>query len=160
MDMKAGVAMRPEMETHVLCRQSTEGDLDAVYDLICTLEDTRLPFARFVEINRNQLSDPRWHCLVCEEPGGEVIGLLNLRIEEQLHHAGSMAEIVELVVSPTHRSGGIGHRLLEHACDIACAAGCQGIEVACSLTRAGAHRFYEREGMYASHYRFLKMLGE
>lgn len=89
-----------------------------------------------------------------------MIGLLNLRIEEQLHHAGSMAEIVELVVSPTHRSGGIGHRLLERACDIACAAGCQGIEVACSLTRAGAHRFYEREGMYASHYRFLKMLGE
>lgn len=40
-------------------QQSTEGDLDAVYDLICTLEDTRLPFARFVEIYRNQLSDPR-----------------------------------------------------------------------------------------------------
>lgn len=67
--MKAGVAMRPEMETHVLCRQSTEGDLDAVYDLICTLEDTRLPFARFVEIYRNHFPIPAGTALCARSLG-------------------------------------------------------------------------------------------
>ena len=39
---------------------------------------------------------------------------------------------------------------------IAREAGCVRFEVSTNRTRLGAHRFYEREGMERSHYRFIR----
>ena len=88
-------------------RKGTEKDCKAVYGLICALEDSTLPFTRFSDIYREHLRDRRYFCLVWEE-GGEVMGVLNLRFEKQLHRAEKVAEILEFVVQAACRSRGIG----------------------------------------------------
>ncbi len=74
-----------------------------------------------------------------------------MRFEEQLHHAERVAAILELVVDPAVRSGGVGHALFAAGCEAARAAGCVQIELETGSWREGAHRFYEREGMIFDH---------
>ncbi|HIV43781.1 MAG TPA: hypothetical protein H9996_06185 [Candidatus Faecalibacterium avium] len=40
------------------------------------------------------------------------------------------------------------------ACALARQAGCAQIELVTNQRRAGAHRFYQREGMHSTHYGF------
>lgn len=136
-------------------RNATTGDCAGIYDLICQLEDTKLPFEPFSSIFKDQLTSRRHRFLVCELDG-RVAGVLHLRIEEQLHHCGRIAEIMELAVAPHCRSQGIGKELLSLACQAAEEAGCQQIEVACNKLRTDAHRFYQREGMNNFHYKFSR----
>ena len=82
--------------------------------------------------------------------------VLNLRIGTMLCRCGKIGEIVELAVRNSMRSQGIGHGLFQEAYHIAREAGCVRFEVSTNRTRLGAHRFYEREGMERSHYRFIR----
>lgn len=138
-------------------RKGTEKDCKAVYGLICALEDSTLPFTRFSDIYREQLRDRRYFCLVWEE-GGEVMGVLNLRFEKQLHRAEKVAEILEFVVQAACRSRGIGKTMFDEACRIAEEAGCTRLEVDSNRRRADAHRFYLREGMSLTHAKFTNSL--
>ncbi len=92
------------------------------------------------------------------EQDGDALGLLSLRMEEQLHHCEKIAEVMEFAVAAPHRSQGAGQALFESACKIAAQCGCAQIEVCCARPRAGAHRFYEREGMKRSHFKFTMPL--
>lgn len=147
------------MQEKFLCRRAAPGDCAAVHRLVCELEQTPLPFGPFLEIYRSQLADPRYICLICEREGRPV-GVLNLRMEPQLHHAGAVAEILEFAVAVPCRGQGAGRFLLAQACQCAREAGCVLIEAACNQTRVSAHRFYRREGMEATHLRFAKRLAE
>lgn len=138
-------------------RNASFEDWEAVYELICEMEDTRLPPERFAAIFQSQLRDPCYICLVCE-CDGHVAGVLNLRFEEQLHHAGRVAEVMEFAVGPAYRSRGIGKGMLAHARRLAEESGCILIEVACNQRRTDAHRFYQSEGMQNSHYKFSSPL--
>lgn len=138
-------------------REGTFEDCQAVYDLICEMECKRLPFERFSRIYQEQIGDRNYHCLVYEQEG-RVCGILNLRFEEQLHHAEWIAEILEFAVASDYRKSGIGKELFEYACRIAKEAGCSQIEVACNQLRTDAHRFYLREGMHNFHFKFSKFL--
>jgi PhnO protein len=140
-------------------RKACAEDCRAVYDLICDLVRRQLPYEPFAEIFLAQLGDPRFFCLLCEQEE-DVIGVLNLRWEEQLHHAGKIAEIMEFVVSPPCRNRGVGTAMLAHACRLAAEHGCGQIEVACNQLRTEAHRFYLREGMHNFHYKFSRSLRE
>ena len=105
-----------------------------------------------------QLSDAEhFCCLICENDS-KVVGMLNLRFEEQLHHAGWIAEIMEFVVDSSCRSKGIGAGMFEEACLIVRERGCSQIEVACNQLRADTHRFYLRQGMKNYHYKFSLLL--
>ena len=141
-----------------MLRKATAQDCGSVYDLICALEETRLPFDRFSSIFRRQAADPRYYCLVCEQ-GGRVIGVLNLRFEEQLHHARLIGEIMEFFIDAGHRDRGIGREMLDRACQIARDFGCAQLEVACNQLRTQAHRFYLREGLKSFHFKFSMPLG-
>ena len=183
-------------------RNATAADLDAVYRLMCALEERALPRDAFTRIYRAQLDDPRMQGIVCalergDEPracaqeaacagngaeqamcdqeetprpsepvpavgwsaasataGDDVVAFINLRYEDQLHHAARIAEVLELVVDPAQRSQGIGGRLFDYACGQARAHGCQQIELTTNQLRHDAHRFYARKGMLNSHYKF------
>ena len=142
------------------CRNAALDDCRAVYELICEIEQARLPYDRFAEIFRKQVESELYAHLVCED-GGKVIGVLNLRLEEQLHHAGLVAEILEFAVEPAYRSRGIGREMLARGYALAKERGCGQIEVACNQLRTDTHRFYLREGMHNFHFRFSrKLLGE
>ena len=138
-------------------RFGTRGDCSQVYDLICMLEDTKLPWDVFSRIWEKQMTSPDYLSLICEEDG-TILGVLNLRFEEQLHHARYVAEIMELAVRPHLRGKGIGKALMTRACEISREKGCLQLEVDCNLIRTDAHRFYQREGMRKSHYKFSREL--
>ncbi|MDO5548680.1 MAG: GNAT family N-acetyltransferase [Eubacteriales bacterium] len=138
-------------------RKSTEKDCSAVYRLICELEQNVLPYANFERIYLAQLQDKRYYCLVCER-GGDVIGMLNLRLEEQLHHEEKVAEILEFSITEEERNKGVGKELFARACRIAQERGCRQMEVDCNQRRRDAHRFYSRQGMQHSHFKFSKEL--
>jgi len=138
-------------------RKGKPSDCQAVYGLICELEETKLPFDRFSEIYEKQLKSKDYECLVYEQ-SGRVIGVLNLRYGEPLHHSEKLAEIMEFAVNSSYRENGIGKELFAAACERAKAAGCVQIELSCNQRRSGAHRFYERQGMKNSHFMFTKRL--
>lgn len=140
-----------------MLRTGTLKDREAIYALICEMERKQLPFDRFSEIYREQLSDKHYNCLVCEQ-NGTVIGVINLRFEKQLHHSEAIAEILEFAVHPSCRKKGIGKEMLSAACQLAKDAGCIQIEASCNTLRTNAHRFYLREGMHCFHYKFSKSL--
>jgi PhnO protein len=125
------------------------------------MENTALDFEKFRAIFRAQCRDEHYYCLICEEEKAseaEVCGMLNLRFEEQLHHAERIAEIMEFVVAPECRNKGLGSEILAQACEVARKHGCIQIEVACNQLRKDTHRFYQREGMKNYHYKFSMSL--
>ena len=138
-------------------RKGRETDCEQVYELICEMEAKRLPYGRFREIFLRQLGEKHRYCLIREE-GGRVAGVLNLRFEEQLHHAGPIAEIMEFVVAPGLRGRGVGKEMLAEAGALATERGCAQLEVACNQLRRDTHRFYGREGMGNFHFKFSRRL--
>lgn len=140
-----------------MIRKAEWNDCEAVYRLICDMESRVLPYERFSEIFRSQLGREDFCCLV-DEQDGRVLAVLNLRFEEQLHHAERIAEIMEFSVDPACRNQGLGKQMLECACRTAKEHGCTQIEVACNQLRTDTHRFYLREGMHNFHYKFSKSL--
>lgn len=138
-------------------RKSTAEDCKAIYDLICNMESKELPYDKFAEIYNNQINDKHYYCLVCEQEG-MLIGALNMRFEEQLHHAGLIGEILEFSVASEYRNKRIGKKMLLKCCEIAREEGCPQIEVACNQLRKDTHRFYIREGMHNFHFKFSKYL--
>jgi len=128
-----------------------------IYDLICGLEGKQLPFDNFWTIYQEQLSDRHYYCLICERDDA-VIGVLNLRLEGQLHHSERIAEIMEFAVDPAYRRQGIGKEMLAEARRLARDLGCTQIEAACNKLRADAHRFYLREGMHDLHCKYSRPL--
>lgn len=138
-------------------RKGTLSDCKMIYNLICQLECKQLPFDKFSKIYQNQLNNKHYYCLVCEY-NNNIIGILNLRFEEQLHHSECIAEIMEFVVNSSYRKKGIGKEMFTNACQIAKNIGCTQIEVACNQLRADTHNFYLKEGMHNFHFKFSKSL--
>ncbi len=138
-------------------RKSTLDDCRVIYSLICDMENKKLPYDKFEKIYHNQINDYHYYCLACEQDG-MVIGALNMRFEEQLHHAERIAEILEFSVNSTCRNKGIGKEMFFQSCQIAKDNGCSQIEVACNQLRKDTHRFYMKEGMHNFHFKFSKQL--
>lgn len=138
-------------------RKAIKDDCKAIYEMICDMESTLLPYEKFENIYQKQSKSSNYECIVCEE-NGVVIGVLNLRYEEQLHHTEKIAEIMEFVIAKDHRRKGYGKKMIEYACERAKENDCTQIEVASNQIRKNAHRFYLREGMKNSHFKFSKVL--
>ena len=136
----------------LIIEDATQADAKRIWELICILEDLELPYGTFEDIYLHQLASEDYRCLVARTaPGAPAVGAINLRLERQLHHAARVADIMELVVDPDARSGGVGHALFQAGCAAAREAACVQIELETSCWREGAHRFYEREGMTFDH---------
>ena len=136
-----------------MIREAQLEDCEAIWQLVCALEERELDHNAFAAVFAEQQTDGRHVTLVWSENAGAPIqALMNMRIEVQLHHAAKIAEVQELVVDPSLRGRGVGKELLAAARDAAQAAGCVRIELVTNQRRHGAHRFYEREGMRQTHY--------
>ncbi len=141
-----------------MIRKAGIGDVSDVLHLIEHLEEQEtFDKDEFYEVFASQLASDSYTCLVYEEDG-IVKGLLNLRIEAQLHHRRRTAQITELIVAPPYRNKGIGEELFRAAEKTAEAENCERIELETSLWRKKAHAFYERMGMVPDHYFFTKNL--
>ena len=136
-------------------RKSTSDDCIAIHRLISEMEQTDLPYQPFSKIYQRQLADERYYCLLCED-NEQIIGVLNLRFEEQLHHCALIAEILEFAVASSYRRQGIGKQMLAKAVELAQIFDCTQLEVACNQLRTDTHRFYEREGLHNFHFKFSR----
>ena len=140
-----------------MIRNSLPKDCEAIYDMVCDKEHTKLDREAFEKIYHEQRNNMDYTCLVYERDG-KAAGFLNLRVEWQLHHVQRIAEIMEFVVDYRNRGQGIGRQLLKAACETAEKMGCTQIEVACNQIRKRTHLFYQNQGMDRSHYKFSKCL--
>ncbi len=92
-------------------RKASVCDTQAVYSLICDLENETLPFGWFSEIYLRNLENTSIFYFVCIQVN-VVIAFASLHIQPLLHHCSNIAEIQEIVVKPEHQRHGIGHKLL------------------------------------------------
>ncbi|GLF95008.1 GNAT family N-acetyltransferase [Streptomyces yaizuensis] len=86
---------------------------------------------------------------------GQVVGTLQLTIVPGLSRRGATRSIIEGVrVHADERGGGLGTRLIEWAVEESRRENCRMVQLTSDITRADAHRFYERLGFEATHVGF------
>ena len=76
----------------------------------------------------------------------QLLGFVSAYLELESVRFGLRCWVEDLVVSPEHRSQGVGKALLDGAKDWARERGATHLELDSSDARIEAHRFYEREG--------------
>ncbi len=138
-----------------MIRKAVPEDADIVYQLISDLEECKFPESEFRQIF-DEILISRHHCVLIYENNSEVAGLLHLRLENQLHHCGKTAEIMELIIKDGHRSEGIGSSLINVAFEYAVKHNCVIFEVTSNRKRTDAHRFYQKNGMELTHFKFTR----
>lgn len=140
-------------------RRAAPEDADAVYLLMQELGAAQFDQKALKDILMEQMQHPEMYaCFVCEEAEKGVIGVVNMRMENQLHHGARVAEIMELVVLKTEQGNGTGTSLLHFAETYAADHGCVEMELSSHFMRREAHAFYEHYGMNKDHYNFTKVL--
>ncbi|MFF3373441.1 GNAT family N-acetyltransferase [Streptomyces sp. NPDC002680] len=103
-------------------------------------------------------ADPNQHLVVAVREG-QVVGTLQLTIVPGLSRKGATRSIIEGVrVHAAERGSGLGTQLIEWAIDTSRRENCQLVQLTSDVTRAEAHRFYERLGFTASHVGFKLQL--
>ncbi len=139
----------------VSIRHAEESDEASVYELVTALMAVSLDRKSFHEVFALNLHDDNVLYYVAERDGC-VIGFASLHIEPQLHHAGLVGEIQELIVHETVRDKGIGAKLVSRLELEAEKRGCVSIEVTTKNFRVDAQRFYEQVGFKRTHVNFTK----
>lgn len=140
-----------------MIRRAYKRDFESVYQMINTLEACEFSKDKFMCVFEEIMSSK--HCIIfLFEQDHEVLGMLHLRMENQLHHCDKIAEIMELIVHEGYRSEGIGKQLLSAACNYAKSCSCIQIEVTSNCKRKNAHCFYLKNDMQQTHYKFTKSL--
>jgi ribosomal protein S18 acetylase RimI-like enzyme len=82
------------------------------------------------------------------------------RPDDTFDVTGGLAEVVTLVVSPGHRSDGVGRALLQAAEEIARARGFDTMKIAVMSGNARAQRFYEANGYAVAEHVLYRRLGK
>ena len=98
--------------------------------------------------------------LVAEEPGGGLLGFLDMEFRQRLGHPRPQAWVNDLVVRASTRGHGVGSALLARAEELASARGCFRMSLETSSWRKDTYRFYERKGWTDNGTWFVKLLDE
>ncbi len=154
--MNVGLPIK-QMREQMSIRLSKESDEASVYDLITLLKGFSLDRESFHDVFVQNLRDDSVLYYVAESDGC-VIGFASLHIEPQLHHAGRVGEILELIVQESLRGRGIGAQLVSRLEQEAKKRGCVSIEVTTKNYRVDAQQFYEQVGFTQTHVYFTKNL--
>ncbi len=139
----------------VQLREAHPQDCQAMYSMISELENEQPDTVEFEKVFAGNLSSPNIHYIVATA-NNEIVGFISLHIQNLLHHTGPAAEIQELFVKSDFRSHGVGKQLIDEARRIALAHGSKIFEVTCNMRREAAHRFYEKNGLEKTHYKFTE----
>lgn len=138
-----------------MIEKAKQEDLEAIYSLICELEQEEINREHFCRTYNDALKNNDVFFLIYRHDN-KVIGFLSLYIHHYLHHHEATGEIVELVVLPEYRSLKVGSRLLDYAEDIAKQKGLGELELNTSTYRKKAQCFYEAHGYLKNHYNYTK----
>lgn len=141
-----------------MIRYATIKDADAIYELICELEETAFDKDIFFMHYKRNLKDDKFIYMVDENSG--VIAFGSIYFHYPLHHCAKIAEIEELCVKQTHQHQGIGSKMFTALCTCAKEKGALQVELSCNKTRQIAHAFYKKQGMMQQHDKFTYPLGK
>lgn len=132
-------------------------DEKAIYELTCELEDEALPRENFREIYERIIKSENDCILTAREEAGDekVIGYVHIRLTEELHYGGSIANVRELIVTKEFRGRHIGRALLKKAVELAGERQALCTELTSHFSRKPAHRFYEAMGFEKTSYKFV-----
>ncbi len=132
-------------------------NLPDVYRLVCELEHAELDRAAFEKVYEGNLANPDIYYLLAMDDQ-VVAGFASLHIQCLLHHIGRVGEVQELIVSKHYQGQGIGRELFDKLKETAAANGCVLLEVCCNQSRKESHKFYLKQNMKNSHYKFTSDL--
>ena len=131
-------------------RDATAGDFDIIYQFINELQNKTFDKQKLKTLYEENIADPKNIYLVAID-GESTCGYLSCHIQTLLHHAGQVAEVQEMFVTPKDRSRGVGKLLVDAVKDRARKMGAVQLEVTTRLIRKDAIRFYVRESFQDSH---------
>jgi (aminoalkyl)phosphonate N-acetyltransferase len=141
----------------IFIRPCIASDGESVRLMIEDLQKKKFQAAPFLHRFEANLQNPRVIYLAAFMED-QVIGFLSVHLQPLLHHEAEMAEVQELVVTPTQQHKGVGKKLVTHALTMLKEMGIPQLEVTCNKNRLDAHRFYEEIGFTNSHFKFTKRL--
>ena len=139
-------------------RRAVEADLPFIVKLLtddavrATDDRPDEPFhPRYVAALRELEADPNQMMMVAVLEG-ETVGTIQLTFIPGISGLGTKRCLVEAVhIAPTHRSRGLGTRMIQWAIEQARDRGCGMVQLTSNKKRLDAHRFYERLGFLKSH---------
>ncbi|KQS34079.1 GNAT family N-acetyltransferase [Dyadobacter sp. Leaf189] len=141
--------------SQLLIRTATDEDRNAVYKMICGLENTTIDRQGFDFVfDKNLKSNNIRYFLAFLD--NNPVGMVSCHIQPLLHHAALVSEIQEMYVEPEYRSLQIGKALVERVVNFARKQGAIQMEVTSRNIREQAHRFYQREGFEKSHVKLVR----
>jgi len=131
--------------------------LESVYKLLCELENDLLDKNDFSKIYKHNIKNDDVHYVLAVNDLN-IIGFASLHIQKLLHHCSTIGEIQEIIVAKEQQGLGVGAMLFEELKKIATTNKCIQLEVCCNLARENSHKFYLKQGMKKSHYKFTYRL--
>lgn len=142
-----------------MIRKAEKQDAQAVYELMCELEQEQLNKEVFMTFYHTNITSPRYHYLVMEKQQS-VVCFGSLFVHHPLHHSGLIGEIEELCVKDKVQGQHLGSAMFDAIKQTAKEIGCIQIELSCHLKRTQAHAFYLKQGMKQEHKKFTYRLEE
>lgn len=133
---------------------TTDAEIAACYPVMRALRP-HVAESQFVARVRRQ--EQAGYRLAYLEEQGRIMAVAGFRMGENLA-SGRYLYVDDLVTLTACRSRGHGARLLAWLREQACSEGCRELLLDSGLQRKDAHRFYQREGMAASAFRFSEAL--
>jgi GNAT superfamily N-acetyltransferase len=112
--------------------------------------------AGFVARCRVQMAQAGWQ-LIYVEDGGVVAAVAGFRIQHMLF-SGKTLYVDDLVTAESLRSKGFGETLMAWMETHAREQGCETFSLDSGTQRAGAHKFYFRQGLPITSFHFAKKL--
>jgi len=110
------------------------------------------PLTAYFDAFEKVAADARNLLVVAEDPGGHLVGTLQMTFIPGLSNQGAELALIEAVrVDSGLRGQGLGQVLVGWALDEARRRGCRFVELFTHASRVDAQRFYERLGFEKSH---------
>ena len=131
---------------------TTDAEIGSCWAVMSKLRP-HVPWEGFVERVRRQ--GAMGYRLLYLEEGGAVRAVAGFRVCECLAW-GRFLYVDDLVTASTHRSRGLGGRLLERLEEISREEGCAELHLDSGVQRTDAHRFYRAAGMEPGFLHFVR----
>lgn len=131
------------MASHRIFKAKNKSDLERFYPVMQELRKD-LSMSDFLSIYENAKSADGYEIVAIEE-GDKVLALMGYRILFDYVH-GKHLYIDDLVCTESHRSQGLGAKLLNYAEGIAKDLNCKGLRLCTGIENELGKKFYERQG--------------
>ena len=135
-----------------MVREIEANELEGLLTLYTQLHDNPFPAdtEQLRDLWQHIFQDPDHHVIVAVEDGHIVSSCVCVIIPNLTHGQRPYALIENVITDQAYRGRGLAHACLEHAREIARAAGCYKIMLLTGSKEESTHRFYQRAGYNAN----------